>query len=230
LRVSCSQCGAEHTVLESDFYLRCSYCDATILVNPPESTPVIVAPGATPEEASRLFPPGSVSSVELRYFPYLEVEEGSSLRPCFSQPWSELDGYSPPAGDRRIFDRSLTEPEQLIPFDREMEESGGKIVYHPLLILMLKLEGYGEGVLVDGVSGRLLGESPLAQRRQTSAMTYSGLFLRVLAGGLAASIPVFIVMKLLGADGPLSFLVSLIMAALVGRLVMTGLERKETVE
>lgn len=230
MKVSCSQCGAEHTVLESEFYLRCPYCDATILVNPPESIPVLVAPGVTSEEASRLFPSGSVSSVELRYFPYLEGEEGKGLRPCFSQPWSELDGYAPPAGDRRIFDRSLTDPEQLIPFDREMEETGGKIVYHPFLILMLRLEGYAEGVLVDGVSGRLLGESPLAEPQQGSVMTYTGLFLRVLAGALAASIPVYLIMKLLGADGPLSFLVSLLLAAPAGILVMNRLEREGGVE
>jgi len=230
LRISCSQCGAEHTVLESEFYLRCPYCDATILVNPPENTPVLVAPEVTAEEASRLFPAGTVSSVEIRYFPYLEGDENQGLSPCFSQPWSELDGYTPPAGDRRLFDSSLTDPELLIPFDRDMEETGGRIVYHPFLILMLRMEGYGEGVLVDGVSGRLLGESPLAEPRQGSVMTYANLFLRVLAGAVAASIPTFLIMKVLHADAPISFLVSLALAILGGRLVMISLERKGGME
>jgi len=225
LRVSCTQCGAGHTVLESDFFLMCPFCDARIVVNPPANTPVIVVPSVSPEYAARLFPPGAVSSTALRYFPFLEESGRSGLRPCFSQPWSELDGYTPPAGDRRLFDESLADPEQIIPFDREMEVAGkGRIVFHPFLVVMLRLEGYDEGVLVDGVSGNLLGGSPLDRSAQESGRSLSSLFLSFLAAGLAAALPVFFIVKALDAGRTPAAMAALLAAALAGRLVTRMIE------
>lgn len=225
MKVSCSQCGAGHVVLESDFFLRCPYCDARIVVNPPANTPVLVVPSVDPEEASRLFPPDAVASMALRYFPYVEEEGGRNLRSCFSQPWSDLEGYVPPGGDRRVFDESLIDPEQLVPFDRASAGSG-RIVFHPFLVVMLRLEGYGEGVLVDAVSGKLLGASPLVGPGAKPERSLSALFLSVLGGGLAAATPVFLLVRSLDAGPAPATLAALFSAALAGRLVVGMLDRK----
>jgi hypothetical protein len=227
LRVNCTQCGAAHTVLESDFFLLCPFCDARIVVNPPVNTPVMVVPSVSKENASRLFPPGAVSSTTLRYFPFLEEIGGYGLRPCFSQPWSEMNGYVPPAGDRRLFDESLADPEEIIPFDREMEVAGkGRIVFHPFFVVMLKLEGYDEGVLVDGVSGKLLGGSPLDRSSQEPVRSLFRLFLPVLAAGLTAALPVFFIVKAVASDRTVAAIAALLAASFAGRLVMRLLDGK----
>jgi hypothetical protein len=212
--------------MESDFFLMCPFCDARIVVNPPANTPVMVVPSVNPEDAARLFPPGAVSSTALRYFPFLEENGGSGLRPCFSQPWSEMDGYTPPAGDRRLFDESLADPEQILPFDREMEVAGkGRIVFHPFLVVMLRLEGYDEGVLVDGVSGKLLGGSPLDRSPQEPGRSLFRLFLSFLAAGLAAALSVFFIVEALNAGRTPAAVAALLAAALAGRLVTGMIDR-----
>jgi hypothetical protein len=213
-------------VLETDFFLRCPFCDASLVVNPPGNTPVMVVPTVSPEDAARLFPSGGVSSIELRYFPFFEEEEGHTLRSCFRQPWDEMVGYIPPAGDRRLFDESTTLPEQILPFDREIEGKGtGRIVFHPFFIVMLRLEGYGEGVLVDAVSGHLLGGSPLDRSGPSPTGSLFRLFLPVFAGGLSAALPVFFLMRALDAGRTPAALAAVLSAALAGRLVTRLMDR-----
>jgi len=225
VKVACTQCGARHAVIDSDFFLSCPFCSARMVVNPPAHAPVMVAPAVDPGEASRLFPPGVASSVALRYFPYLE-EEGLPLRPCFSQPWSELDRYVPPAGDRRMFDESSAEPGQLIPFDRErVDEGSGRIIFHPFFVVMLALDGYSEGVLVDGVSGRLLGPSPTAGSTGRSR-SLRRLFLLALAAGLAAAAPVFLLVKAVGAGRSPAALAALLASALAVRFAAGLADRR----
>jgi len=194
MKINCPQCGAEQVVIESDFFLRCPYCDARIIVDPPEDTPELVSSAVTEEYVRRLFPPGMVSSVEMRYFPYLEtgISSSSSIQPCFSQPWQELEDYLPPSGNRKVFDESLVEPDQVIPFDRDMlEENRGRVIFHPFYIVMLKLEGYGEGLLVDAVSGQIIGESPVMEDKSDSEQSLFKTFLRTLLAGLILTIPIY---------------------------------------
>ena len=186
-------------VIESDFFLRCPYCDARIVVDPPADTPKIVMASVTEEYVKRLFPPGMVISLEKKYFPYYEADQsltGKTLTSCFSQPWQELENYSPPAGDRRVFDESIAEPCEFIPFDRDqIDEASVRIVFHPFYIVMLKLEGYSEGVLVDAVSGLLLGESPVMDDTVSKEMELRKLFFLTLVAGLAVSIPAFLFLR-----------------------------------
>lgn len=195
MRITCSQCGSEQVVMESDFLLRCSYCGSRIMVQTPAGTPAMVRAAVDEETARRAFPPGMVISIERRYFPYLETGEGSSRSrvPCFSQPWQELDTYRPPDGDRVVFDESMAVPGDIIPLDRDLLESTeGRLVLHPFFVVMLRLPGYSEGMLVDGVSGRLLGEVPLQDGGKADDRGLGKLFLAVLALGMLVSVPAYI--------------------------------------
>jgi len=185
-------------VIESDFFLRCPYCDARIIVDPPANTPALVENAVSEEYVRRLFPSSLVTSVEMKYFPYLETgtSSGRELRPCFNQPWQELEDYIPPSGNRKYFDESLAEPDQLIPFDRDMvEENDGRIVFHPFYTVMMKLEGYGEGLLVDAVSGKIIGDLPETGEQENSGNILFRIFFIVLAGGLVLTVPIYILTK-----------------------------------
>ncbi|GEM_PF-1049317 len=201
MRINCPKCGAEHTVLESDFFLRCPFCEARIVVDPPENTPRLTVPAVDEERVRRLFPPDAVLSIEKRFFPYLEkLGESNPTAPtaCFSQPWQELDDYVPPAGDRKIFDEESETPEELIPFDRDMmEEKGGRILFHPFYIVMLRMEGYSEGILVDGVSGMALGEQSGQMGEVNPGTSLVRLFVTVLLAGLLVTFPLYYLLKAL---------------------------------
>ena len=195
MKVECGQCGAEHVVIESDFFLRCAYCDATILVRPPRNTPHLVSPAVDEDFVERLFPAGTVISFQLKYFPFHEPAPGDRPVPCFKQPWPDLDGYVPPSGDRKVFDDDLVEPESMIPFHRSGEGenvSSGRIVFHPFFQVMLKLEGYSQGVLVDGVSGVIVGDSPFCGGEDGDSPEMERLFLRVLLPGLGVSLLLYL--------------------------------------
>ncbi len=194
MKISCTQCGAQQVVLESNFFLRCPYCDARIIVDPPENTPALVEPSVSEEYVRRLFPSGMVSSIEIKFFPYLETGTSSSrkIQPCFSQPWQDLEDYLPPSGNMKIFDESLAEPDQLIPFDRDMaEESSGRVIFHPFYIIMLNMEDYSEGLLVDGVSGKVIGEPPVTAEQADSGTKLNRMFFLTLAAGLVFTFPVY---------------------------------------
>ena len=181
-------------VIESNFFLRCPYCDARIIVDPPGNTPALVEPSVSEEYVRRLFPSGMVSSVEIKFFPYLETGTSSDrkIQRCFSQPWQDLEDYLPPSGDMKVFDESLAEPDQLIPFDRDMaEESSGRVIFHPFFIVMLNLEGYSEGLLVDAVSGKVIGEPPVTEEQNDSGKNLYRTFFITLAAGLVLTIPVY---------------------------------------
>ena len=202
MRIQCTQCGAEHSVTERDFFLRCTYCDSTLIVNPPLNTPAMVIPAVTEEDVRRLFPPGMVESVSLKYFPYFDPEghpADHDLTPCFNQPWQELETYSPPDGDRRIFDQDMGDPDEFIPFDRDMlDDEPGKVVFHPFYILMLRLEGYNEGLLVDAVSGHPVGDPPVSADTAEKEGELKRLFLKTLLLGLCISVPAFFIFRAIG--------------------------------
>ena len=194
MKINCTQCGAEQVVIESNFFLRCPYCDARIIVDPPENTPALVEPSVSEEYVRRLFPSAMVSSVETKFFPYLEtgISSDRKLLRCFNQPWQELEDYLPPSGDMKVFDESLAEPDQLIPFDRDMaEESSGRVIFHPFFVVMLNLEGYDEGLLVDAVSGMVIGEPPVTEEQKDSGQSLYRMFFLTLAAGLVLTIPIY---------------------------------------
>ena len=198
VKIRCTQCGSQQVVLESNFFLRCPYCDARIIVDPPRNTPALVEASVSEEHVRRLFPSGRVSSVEIKFFPYLETGTSSArkLQPCFSQPWADLEGYLPPSGSMKVFDESLVTPDQLIPFDRDAaERSSGRVIFHPLYIVMLNLEGYSEGLLVDGVSGKLIGELPAREEQSDTKKNLNRTFLLTLAAGLVFTFPVYFLTK-----------------------------------
>jgi DNA-directed RNA polymerase subunit RPC12/RpoP len=174
VKISCTQCGAEQVVLESNFFLRCPYCDARIIVDPPENTPALVEPAVSEEYVRRLFSSGVVSSVEVKFFPYLEkvLSSGREIQSCFSQPWQELEDYIDMA-----------------------EESGSRVIFHPFYVVMLKLEGYGEGLLVDGVSGKIIGEPPVIEEQNDSGQNLYRTFLITLAAGLIFTVPIYFLTK-----------------------------------
>ncbi|MCD4701949.1 MAG: hypothetical protein K8S24_08860 [Candidatus Aegiribacteria sp.] len=198
MKINCTQCGSQQIVIESNFFLRCPYCNARIIVDPPENTPAMVEPSVSEEYVRRLFPSGMVSSMEMKFFPYLETGTSSDrkIQHCFSQPWQDLEEYLPPSGNMKVFDESLAEPDQLIPFDRDMaEESSGRVIFHPFFIVMLNLEGYSEGLLVDAVSGRVIGEPPVTKEQADSGKKLYRTFFLTLAAGLAFTLPIYILSK-----------------------------------
>lgn len=193
VKINCTQCGAEQVVIESNFFLRCPYCDARIIVDPPRNTPALVEPSVSGEYVRRLFPSGMISSVKVKFFPYLEtgISSNRKVLRCFSQPWQELEDYLPPSGDMKVFDESLAEPDQLIPFDRNMaEESSGRVIFHPFFVVMLNLEGYSEGLLVDGVSGKVIGEPPAIEQNDSGKNLYRTFYI-ALAASLVFTIPIY---------------------------------------
>ncbi len=198
MKINCTQCGAEQVVIESNFFLRCPYCDARIIVDPPENTPALVEPSVSEKYARRLFPSGMVSSVEIKFFPYLETGTSSDrkIQHCFNQPWQDLEDYLPPSGNMKVFDESLVEPDQLIPFDRDMaEESSGRVIFHPFYVVMLNLEGYSEGLLVDAVSGKVIGEPPVTDEQADSGKDLYRTFFLTLAVGLVFTLPIYFLTK-----------------------------------
>ncbi len=231
MKINCTQCGAEHIVIESDFFIRCPYCDARIVVDPPADTPELVMASVSEEYVRRLFPPGMVISSEKKYFPYCETDQsltGKTLISCFSQPWQELEDYSPPAGDRRIFDESIAEPCEFIPFDRDqIDEASVRIIFHPFYIVMLKLEGYSEGVLVDAVSGQLLGESPVMDDTASKEMKLHKLFFLTLIAGLAISIPVFLLLTNIGLSWlSRTWLSAIILVVIAGTIYVNKVKKQ----
>jgi DNA-directed RNA polymerase subunit RPC12/RpoP len=189
MKVRCTQCGASLRVLGTDFYLRCPYCEASVVVRETGIMPSIVDPVMDTAGVERLFPPGIVESTAVRFFPYV-LREGEEA-PVFSQPFDELTGYVPPAGDRKVWDDDLVEPESLIPVSPDLAGEDEAVVYHPFFLVMLRGSGFSSGVLVDGISGRILGDygpTPENTKPERSRDTA----LRALAVGIVPSALVFI--------------------------------------
>lgn len=180
--MNCPQCGASLQMLERDFYVRCPYCGARIPWSISGRDVRVTRPVLDEPAAARLFPGGSLESLRLRYFPY--SLDGSRLVPAFNQPVSELEGYTPPAGDTIQFDPALIEPDTMIP-------PGGcdpaiPLVFHPVWVAIPKsgdaasyVDAVGGNPIGRRVTGRVESDRPVA------------LFTRALAAGLAGSVPLY---------------------------------------
>lgn len=186
MKINCSQCGADLPVLEKDFYLRCPYCEATIFIRLPSETISLTKVLVSRSEAMRPFSREEVSNMELLYFPYRERD--GKMRPAFNQPVKELEIYTPPMGDKRVFSPDDVSPESLIPFERESDSESG-IVYHPFYRVSVFSDGFKKSVFIDGVSGKpLLTEKPDTD----SSILLQSVFVSSFITGLCFSIPVYI--------------------------------------
>ncbi len=150
--------------------------------------PSIVDPVLDSTGVERLFPMDIVESIGLRFFPYTECD--GRLTPAFSQPFDELLDYAPPAGDRKVWDEEGLTPESLMPFSPDLAGSEGLIVYHPFYMVMCRGSGYSSGVIVDGVSGRVLGPG-IREGAQRKPVRSRDIALQSLAVGILPSTIVF---------------------------------------
>jgi DNA-directed RNA polymerase subunit RPC12/RpoP len=190
MKARCTQCGASLRVMETDFYLRCPYCEANVVVRDTGKMPSVVVPVLDATAVERLFPPGAVESLAVRFFPY--VLRDGSLTPVFSQPYDELTTYVPPGGDRQVWDDDDLEPESVIPFDPDLQGEEDRVVYHPFYLVMQRGSGYSSGILVDGVSGLVLGD-PSGEGEASGPARSRDTALRALAVGIVPSALVFII-------------------------------------
>ena len=227
MRLSCDQCGASLMVLERDFYVRCPYCETSMLVRTPPQTTSLIEPVVTPEEACRPFSRQTVSEVTLLFFPFAEDSgrEGS-LTPAFSQVFEEMEGYRPPAGDRKLFSPDLVSPESLIPLDEEhsADAASAVVVYHPFFSVLVDKGTFSESFLVDAVSAKPLTEPEPALTESASPLPV-GLFRQALINGLLVSVPGYLAAVSLGLPLFTRFITALVLSAFV---TWTTILRKRT--
>jgi hypothetical protein len=149
----------------------------------------------TPKEAERLFPAGTVSGVELLWFPY--SMDGSRMIRAFSQPYPSLDEYCPPSGDLRPWPGSGEVRGRTIP----AESKEGRLVYHPLY--SVEFRNGRQGILVDGVSGGIVGAME-SRLKETGSL--QRLFTWSFLAGLAPSAAIYLALH--RVSPALAFLVS----------------------
>lgn len=151
MKLQCKQCGVFLAVTSPDAYLSCPYCGAIAVVDGFTGTSFFHRPALDEKGVLRLFARGSVASVSLYWFPY----DPDTLKRVFTQPYAEMVHYSPPSADRRVWNESEVEG-TTVPVDPEMVGDGG-VIYHPFWVVISA--STAQGIMVDGVSGRKLGES-----------------------------------------------------------------------
>ncbi|MCD4707315.1 MAG: hypothetical protein K8S62_06220 [Candidatus Sabulitectum sp.] len=152
MKLQCKQCGALLAVLSPDAYISCPYCGARAVVDGFEGTSFLHRPALNEKDVLRLFGRGSAVSMSLYWFPY----NPDTLERVFTQPYAEMEYYSPPSADRRLWNESEVEG-RIVPVDPELVGDAG-VVYHPFWVVISA--STAQGTIVDGVSGRKLGESP----------------------------------------------------------------------
>ncbi|MCK5131625.1 MAG: hypothetical protein KAR40_05675 [Candidatus Sabulitectum sp.] len=151
MKLQCKQCGALLAVTSPDAYISCSYCGARSVVDGYTGTSFLHRPALDEEDVLRLFGSGIVASVSLYWFPF----DPDTLVRVFTQPYAELENYSPPSADRRVWNESEVEG-TVVPVDPELAGDTG-VIYHPFWVVISA--STAQGTMVDGVSGRKPGES-----------------------------------------------------------------------
>ena len=209
MKTSCSQCGAVLPVLRRDFYIRCPYCGASLMLDTGGLILMIASPVVHADSLSRIIPAVEPGNARLLYFPYIEKQDGS-LEPCFAQPVPQLDGYRPPSSSISVLSPEDAGPDQLIP---PAEEASGAIVFHPFFEATTTLRGLPEMILVDAVTGTAIGCSGMDAAPAVPPPSRSFIEILVLQAVLASA--VFILSRLAGADGQGGFSASII-ACMVG--------------
>lgn len=151
MKLQCKQCGAFIAVTSPDAYVSCSYCSAKAVVDGFTGTSFLHRSALAEEDVLRLFASGSIASISLYWFPY----DPDSLQRVFTQPYSEMENYSPPSADRRIWNESEVKG-TVVPVDPDLVGEKG-VIYHPFWVAINA--STSQGTMVDAVSGRKLGDS-----------------------------------------------------------------------
>ena len=149
MKLQCKQCGALLAVTSPGAYITCLYCGARSVVTGDSGDSFLHRPALTKEDVLRLFTSGSISSVSLYWFPY----DPDTLHRVFTQPYTEMEHYSPPSADRRVWNESEAEG-AVVPVDPDLIGEAG-VLYHPFWIAISASSA--QGIIVDGVSGRKPG-------------------------------------------------------------------------
>ncbi len=149
MKLQCKQCGALLAVTSPDAYITCLYCGAKSVVAGYSGNSFLHRPALNKNDILRLFPSDSVASVSLYWFPY----DTDTLHKIFTQPYTEMEHYSPPSADRRMWNESEVEG-TIVPVDPELVGEAG-VLYHPFWIAINTVSA--QGTIVDGVSSRKLG-------------------------------------------------------------------------
>jgi len=150
MKLQCRQCGALLAVTSPDAYISCPYCGARSVVSGYDGASFLHRPSLSEEDVLRLFEPGAVATASLFWFPY----DAESLSRVFTQPYAEMEDYSPPSADRRLWNESEVQG-KVVPVDPQLLGEGG-VVYHPFWVVISTATA--QGIMVDAVSGGKLGE------------------------------------------------------------------------
>lgn len=213
MKTSCSQCGAVLPVLRRDFYIRCPYCGASLMLDTGGLIMMLAAPVVTADSLPRILPLMEPGNSRLYFFPYIQKRDGS-LEPCFAQPVPQLDGYRPPSSSVSVLSSDDASPDQLMP---PAEEASGTIVFHPFFQVTTTMRGLPETVLVDAVTGLLVGSNGMDTPPAMPAPSRS--FIEVLVLQALAAAAIFTLSRLAGADGQGGFTASAF-ACVVGCLLL----------
>lgn len=144
MKLECTQCGAFIAVTSPDAMAECSYCGAMAVVTGFTGQSFLHRPVLSAQDAERLFPAGSVASAVLYWFPY----DPADLSRVFTQPYPEMEEYTPPAADRRVWEDDPSGT--VIAVDPDLAGGEG-VIYHPFWIVLDSASG--QGTIVDAVSG-----------------------------------------------------------------------------
>lgn len=151
MKLQCKQCGALLAVTCPDAYVSCPYCGAKAVVDGYTGASFLHRQTLDEKDVLRLFRSGSTASVSLYWFPF----DPDTLKRVFTQPYTEMENYSPPSADRRVWNESEIHG-TIVPVDPDLVGDSG-VVYHPFWVVISSTTA--QGTMVDGVSGRKLGES-----------------------------------------------------------------------
>jgi len=161
VKLRCTQCGALLAVTSPDAYITCPYCGARAVVSGYTGVNFLHRPALDKSDALRLFSAGSMATASLYWFPY----DPDTLSRVFTQPYAEMEHYSPASADRRVWDESEVDgTSTIVPVDPELVGESG-IIYHPFWVVISA--STSQGTMVDGVSGRKLGESNVSSKENS---------------------------------------------------------------
>ncbi len=213
MKTSCSQCGAVLPVLRRDFYIRCPYCGASLLLDTGGLVMMIASPVISADSLPRILPLMEPGNTRLSFFPYMQKPDGS-LEPCFAQPVPQLDGYRPPSSSISVLSPEDAGPDQLMP---PAEEASGTIVFHPFFQVTSNTRGLPETILVDAITGMAVGSNGMDAVPAVPPPSRS--FIEILVPQALLAAAIFALSRLAGADGQGGFSASVV-ACTIGCLLL----------
>lgn len=185
MKLRCTQCGAYIAVTSPDAYVTCTYCGARAVVSGFTGQSFLHRKVLSREDVARLFPSGSIATASVYWFPY----DPGTLERVFTQPYSEMEEYSPPSADRRLWNESEIS-DTIIPVDPDLAGEQG-VIYHPFWVVINS--STGQGTIVDGVSGTVVGD-PAASSECSGFNPYRESF-KAFATGILPALLFFFLLK-----------------------------------